>query len=416
MLATTAGALMAMSGRHAKGSPAQELTILHTDPALLKDIHERIAANFVARHPGVAIKLNIVPSYNEALTQSLRDGMTGNAPDIAFHGLNNIGLLARRGLLAGLDPFIDAETSWKDLGYSEGLKDFGRAEGWIWGLPFALSTLICYYNASLLRGAGWTGGPFPTDWPGITELAASARSQSGGIWFGYLSTGNVFLFALMCSMGAKILSEDRRTVLFDTPQGLRALEVLQKIGQCRAGTDLDTSAARHAFGAGTLGILVDSSSSLTNYLKQAGDRFEIETAAIPLPAGPHVRIPSAGNAATIMARDPEKRKLAWEYVKFATDPQSQTILAKGSAFVPVNDIALTEPGLLGNFYREKAQYQTAKSMLPNLTGWEAFPGPNSLRIDTEIQEQVRDVLVLRKQPDEALAAMAKIARNLMSVD
>ncbi|UXN57520.1 ABC transporter substrate-binding protein [Phyllobacterium zundukense] len=412
--ASAAGTLAFGIGKYAKAANPTQLTILYTDPALVKHIHEQIAAAFVEKNPGTQVKFNIVPTYDEALAQSLRDGMTGNAPDIAFHGLNNVGLLARRGLLADLDPLISAEHSWEALGYSEGLKDIGRADGKVWGLPFALSTLICYYNDDLVRQAGQAAGTFPSDWSGIVDLASKINASSGGMHFQYQATGNVFLFDLMCSMGTRILSEDRKEVLFDSPEGLRALQVLKKIGQSRGGNDLGSPAARQAFAAGTLGILVDSSSGLTNYLKQAGDRFSIATAAIPLPAGNHASLPSAGNAATIMTKDLEKQKLAWEYVKFASNPESQTILAKNSAYVPVNSKALTDPHLLGNYYKEKPQYETAASMLPYLTGWEAFPGPNSLRIDKEIQEQARAVLTLQREPEEALAAMAKTVRDLIA--
>ncbi|MQW32110.1 extracellular solute-binding protein [Sinorhizobium meliloti] len=390
-----------------------ELSILHTDPALVKELHEDIAANFVALFPNVRIRFTIVPTYDEALAQSLRDALTDNPPDIAFHGLNNISLLAERGLLTSLDRFIDKEPSWGQLGYHENLKQFCRHRSQTWGLPFALSTLICYYNQELVERVHGTNVNFPSNWDDIAHLASEIRAPSGGVHFHYQSTGNVFLFDLICSFGGQILDADHRTVLFDSPAGLKALEVLKSLGEARGGPDIGTSAARAAYAAGTLGILVDSSSALTNFLKQAEGKFTVGTARIPLPGGTDVRLPSAGSAATIMSQDVQRQELSWNYIKFATNPENQTALAKQTGYIPVNNIAISEPALLGDYYRRRPLYGPAVSMLPNLTGWRAFPGENALKIDKAIQDLARDVLTLKKEPQAALEEMAEVTRRMI---
>jgi multiple sugar transport system substrate-binding protein len=409
-----AGAAAAAARGRAQGALA--LNVLYTDPQLLKDIHEEIARRFMAQHPGVRINLSVVANYDEALARLLRAAITGDLPDVGFLGHNHLGLLGRRGLLVALDPLIEAERDWEAQGYSEPLKAIGRADGRVYGLPFALSTLICMYNEPLVRAAGGDPRAFPQDWSGVVALGRRISVPSGGIYFRYESAGNVFLYELLCACGARIMSEDRRTVLLDSPEGLRALEVLRDIGEARGGSDMGGAQARQAFASGTLGVLVDGSSGLTSYQRQADGRFAIGAAPIPVAAGVAARIPSAGNSGAILTRLPAKQRAAWDYLKFATNPESQTLLAMRSSFSPVNSVAINRPDLLGDYYRERPSLRTALAQFPILTGWEAFPGPNALRIEREIQEEVQAVLTLRKPPADALASMAQIARTLMVTD
>ena len=48
---------------------------------------------FTEAHPDIKVKFrNPVASYEEAAQQILRDQITGRLPDVAFNGINQIGL------------------------------------------------------------------------------------------------------------------------------------------------------------------------------------------------------------------------------------------------------------------------------------------------------------------------------------
>lgn len=388
----------------------RELEVLYTDPQLLTQLHEQIAAKFIEKNPSVKINLRVVQNYDEALAQVLRDGLTGTLPHIAFHGLNNIGLLSRRGLLTPLDKFISREGGWDQLGYASAVNNLGKSDGQTWGVPLALSVLICMYNKQFVKEAGGDPSAFPSTWEGIISLGKSIKASSGGIYFRYESTGNVFLFSLLRSFGAKILSDDLKTIHFNSPESLSALKVLREIGEARGGADLSGSAARQAFAAGTLGILIDSSSGLANYEKQAAGRFEIGTAAIPFPGGDNARMPAAGNAGVIHTKDDQTAELAWEYLKFAANAENQMSLVASTAYVPVNTNAVAE---LEDWYRKNPSYRTAVSLLPRLVGWEAFPGENSLKIDKALSDEAQKILTLKASPEDALRAMYRAASDMM---
>ncbi|MCR9195174.1 MAG: extracellular solute-binding protein [Hyphomonas sp.] len=395
---------------HGAFAATRELEILHTDPQLLTPFHERAAAMFVEAHPDVRVNLRVVPSYNEALAQTLRDGLIGSPAHVAFHGLNNISLLSRRGLLVQLDDLIAREPNWEEVGYAETVNNLGKADGKTWAVPLALAFIIAMYNRNLVEAAGFDPDNFPTTWDGLYDLAEAIEAPSGGVYFRYQSTGNVFLFSLFRSFGAEILSDDRQTILFNSPESLEALRVLHRIGEIRGGQDMAGSDARQAFSAGALGILIDSSSGLGNYQRQAGDRFSVGTAPMPLAAGDDARILAAGNAGVIQARDDGMTEFAWEYLKLVSEIDQQKFLVNTTGYVPVNDRAVSE---LADFYAERPAYRTAPTLLPYLTGWEAIPGPNSLRIDEAILDEAQKVVRLETSPEDALESMYQAAASMM---
>jgi multiple sugar transport system substrate-binding protein len=387
-----------------------DLQVLYTDPQLLKGVHEEIARRYMGAHPDVAIRLDVVADYSAALQRVLRDALTGQLPDVAFHGHNNIGLLAQQGLLSPLDDLIAAEGDWQARGYSERLNSIGRAGDRVFGLPFALSTMVVMYNIELVKAAGADPARLPTTWDELFDLARRLKASSGGIYIRIESPGSWGLNTFVQNFGGRVLTPDVRDIAFDGPEGLAAMRMLRTYGDVRGNVALTGAQARQAFGAGSLGILVDSSSGLRGYERAANGRFEIRATLLPKVSGVQSRVPPAGNSACIMTKDVARRKAAWDYIKFATGPEQQALLATETAFVPMNTQAIAREELLGAFYRNRPNDRVAAEILPALEGWPAFPGPHSLRIDRDILDQMDAVVRLQKTPEEALAEMARLTR------
>ncbi len=115
----------------------------------------------------------------------------------------------------------------------------------------------------------------------------------------------------------------------------------------------------------------------------------------------------------MLAKDPEKQQAAWKYIKFATGPIGQTIMANHTGYLPSNDIAIRTPGLLGDFYKANANYRTSIAQLPILTGWYAFPGPNAVKIIDVIKRHAEAVVTGKKTAVETMPAMATDVQKLV---
>jgi multiple sugar transport system substrate-binding protein len=114
----------------------------------------------------------------------------------------------------------------------------------------------------------------------------------------------------------------------------------------------------------------------------------------------------------IHTRDVKKQKLAWEFVKYVSSPEVQTIMATKTAYMPVSEKAISEPSLLGGYYTGRENLLVPIKQLPIVTGWFSFPGENSLKITKAIEEKLREVIVLHSDPsvvlDEMTAAVVEM--------
>jgi multiple sugar transport system substrate-binding protein len=71
----------------------------------------------------------------------------------------------------------------------------------------------------------------------------------------------------------------------------------------------------------------------------------------------------------IHSGEPVRRKLAWEFIKLATGPVGQTITARRTGYVPVNELALRTPDLLGDWYMIHKDLSVPVRQLPRVGAW-----------------------------------------------
>lgn len=382
---------------------AEDLNILYSNAYVLKTPIEAIARSFEASHPETKINLSDVKGYPEMRQFMLRAAITGGIPDVAFQGTNFLQLFADRGLAVPLDDFIKAEPDWQNFGYSESVTKIGEINGKIYGIPFAISIPTVYFNADLVKTAGGDPQNLPKTWDGMLELAKKIKAPSGGIYFDYTPTGNWTFIALVQAAGGQMMTPDMKKIAFNGRWGMDSLKLLKAIGE--AGMkDMSRDQAKQAFAAGSIGILVTSSSDIMLYAQQAAGRFPIVVSPFPVLSNKG-QLPAGGNALMIHTKDAAKQKLAWEFIKFATNAQSQTIMATATSYIPINEKAVQDPKLLGDHYAKNPNLRVPVTQLAQLNGFFSFPGENSAKIAKVIQDQLQAVITLQRSPEDAMKQM-----------
>ncbi|WP_149540680.1 ABC transporter substrate-binding protein [Siccirubricoccus phaeus] len=395
---------------------ATEVTVLYSQPGLYKEAHETIVREFMRRQPDIAIRL-LAPAraYEEAASAVLRGAVTNSIPDVVYNGTNLLHLFVDRRLAVPLDPYIAADEGFARDGYIPGMLSTGHLAGKQYAIPFALSTPITFYNEELVRRAGLDAEAPPTDWPGtlawaerITALGAPVK----GIDIKWQTTGNYLFQALLFSHGGKLLSEDGKQVGFNSPEGLRAFQLLQEMVVRGGMADASAEQAMQDFIAGNIGMHLTSSANLNTLTAQIGERFTLRTAPFPVPR-PDARIVSGGAAATLFARGEEKRQAAYKYIRFATGPIGQTIMVNHIGYLPCSQVAIDTPELLGSYYARNRNTRTSLSQLPRATGWLGFPGPNSLKAIDAVYAAMESVVARRATPEQALARSVEQVNALL---
>lgn len=397
-------------------SAEMTLDVLYTTPGTFNALHQDLAKRFTELHPDIKIKFrNPVAGYEEGAQQILRDQLTGRLPDVAFNGINQIGLFVDRGLGAPLDDFIAHDGGVAKLGYYPTLAALGQWKGKTYGLPFAVSTPVLYINADLVAKAGGRVENLPKTWPELVALGKKIEVAAGqgktGLYFQWEQTGNWLVQSLVTSRGGRMLKGDGCTIAFDDDNGKWALKTLDSFGQSGM-PNLALGQARQSFVAGNIAILADSTSYVAAAQRQIGERFTFRTMPFPL-ASENGRLPAGGNVAMVFAKDPARQKAAWEYVKFVTGPVGQTQMVHLTGYMPGNEIAVRDPALLGRFYDSNPNHQTSITQLPVLTEWAAFPGENSLKVIEVVKNHTESLVTGRRKAEEVMPDLSKDVRALL---
>lgn len=395
---------------------AVEITVLYPQPYLYQAPLEQIAKAFAEKHPDIQVKL-LAPTkaYEETASAVLRGAVTGSMPDVAFNGTNLMHLFVDRKLAIPLDGFVSKEPAWDKQGYVPGMISTGMVNGRLYGMPFALSTPILYFNADLLRKAGGDPAAPPQTWPELLTLARKITdpgSNTHGAYLLWTTTGNYLWQELLFTHGGQMLSDDGKAVGFDTPAGLKTFEVLRDLVKEGGMPNLTDEQGTQAFIAGQVGFYLASSARVNNLTSKVGKRFELGTAPFPSPR-PDSKVVSGGATMMIFAKDPAKQAAAWEFIKFAAGPIGQTIMVRNIGYMPSNQIAIDAPDLLGDYYRDNPNMRTAMSQRERTTAWLGFPGENSLKAIQIIYDAMESVVAGKATPEQALKRSATQVQALL---
>jgi len=399
----------------AQTSPV-EISFQYSIPELFRGLMEEMTAAFMRANPNVRVSIRAPePDYEALLQRNLRDAVTRQLPDVAFHGLNRQRTLVEREIPVDLKPFMAADARIAEQGYSESLLSLGQVGAAQTGIGFALSTPILYYNVELLRRAGGNPENLPTTWEQVAALARAIHGTAenlNGMFFDWTITGNWAWQALVFSHGGTMLSADERQVAMANEHGQRAMAALRLMIDEGRMPDLRSTAAISDFFAGRLGISMQSTAQLGRYNREIGGRFPLVCGRFPIP-GPNARLPAGGNVAMMFARDAAKQAAAWEFIKFATGPVGATMMVNATGYMPASTIPAQREEMLGRFYRENPNHMVTFRQQDVITGWYAFPGQNALRITDTINDHLQSVVGKRAEPAAALTRMAADVQALL---
>ncbi|MDX8470177.1 extracellular solute-binding protein [Mesorhizobium sp. VK23B] len=398
----------------AYGADDQTLTVSFSNPAY-QPVLEEAGRQFEKDHPGVKVSfMTPVATHGEHLARTLRLAVSGGLQDVSFQGYDQIAILARKGIAAPLDEFITAEKDWNSNGLTSASMDAGKVGDKTYALPFESGTPTLFFNLDLVRRAGGDPNNLPQDWDGIIALANKIHglgANTTGAFFDYNTAGNWTFQALMTGQGARLMSQDDRTIAFDGPEGRKAFSIIRRLGETGM-VDMSQDQAFQAFGAGQIGILTQANSYLGTFEKKSAGLFEIKTMRWPL-SSEESRIPIGGRSMMMLTKDPEKQKLAWAFMKLMVSPAVQTRLVEITGTSPVNTIAVQKPEFLGSLYAKNSNQRASIEALPFVTGWYTFPGDNSAKIVDVIRAHLRNVAINRGDVNEELSAMSADVKKLL---
>ncbi|MCS6853995.1 MAG: ABC transporter substrate-binding protein [Elioraea sp.] len=404
-------------------SRAQALTleVYYAFPAFQR-FHEPVAAEFRKLRPDIGISFRApAPNYDEGHQTILRQAVANQLPDIFFSGFHLLPelarALARRNQITFLDDFLAAEgASFAAENYGERILALGRVDGRQAGLAFNASNPICYYNEDLLKRAGVDTATLTESWDNVIAAGAKVRGLGGdisGMAYDVHGWPDGWLFeAMIMQAGGSLLNESGTAVGFDNEIGLAALRTFRRFVTEGGMRLMDWDQSRQQFGAGLTGIYFASPANLAQITGLVGGKFTLRTTTFPITDKQRGRIPTGGNAAVILARDPARARAAWEYVKFITGPLAQKIVVEMTGYLPVN-LKASGPEFLGPWYEQNPNARTPILQIERAGPWGAYPGGNTVRIWRAQRDIITAVMRGEVSPEEGLRRIVEQTNAMM---
>jgi len=405
-------AVLASTFAHA----ATEISVQYPIGFIFDKVMEEVRVEFQKQNPDITVTYRpAYKDYEDGAQTALRNAIAKQLPDVSYQAINLQRPFIDRGIAVELTPFIAKEKDWAGQGFSDSMMALGTLKGKPYGLAFAVSTPIIYFNEDLVRKAGGDPNNFPTTWDGVVALALKIDALGDGnvgMFFSWAITGNWMWQAMVMSHGGTMLTPDEKKVAMDGEAGQRSIKELERFVKQGKMPNLAHEAARQTFFAGKMGIWTESTSLLRVADEGVGGKFKYRTALFPVP-GPNPRLPTGGMAALMFATDPAKQEAAWRYMKFATGPVGATIMVKGSGYMPPNSVPATRADMLGTFYDTRPNHVTTLKQQKYMTAWYAFPGDNGLKIIDVIKDHLQSVVDQSTPPDKALKSMSADVQALL---
>lgn len=386
-------------------------------PTIWAPAIEKLTEAFHAAHPDIRVVVDgPAESYEEGVQRLLRENVAGSTPDVAFVGLNLWRVLEARGLAQELEPFMGDKAAFMAEGYGPAVR-LGEFNGVTYALGASASTLVMYVNVDLVERAGGSMAEFPQDWDGLVDLAARIDAlgpTTDGIW---LQRHDWRFQSLLGSYGGRPLTADESDIAFDDEAGFAAAALFNRFSREGGMKSYDTNEARQAFPAGTLGIMLESSSLLNRFVEGAGGRFEMAVLPLPVSAPPEeVYFPTGGSGVVMLTTDAAKQQAAWTFMRFATGPEGAKIIVENTGFAPTNSVVVEDEAYLADFYAANPLVKPAHEQIARFAGpWYAFPGDQGVAVTDLIAAAMVETSDGGADPEATVRALAETMRQRLGM-
>ncbi|MFJ7077874.1 ABC transporter substrate-binding protein [Streptomyces sp. NPDC098781] len=296
---------------------------------------DKLVKAYEAEHPGVTVDVTVY-SWKDVDAEVKKMVDAGEAPDMAQIGA--YADYAAKGLLYEADELISIPVQ---ADFVAQFADAGQVNGVQYGIPFASSTRLLFYNKTLFEKAGISA---PTTWK---ELAADAEAlKAEGVKYPYAlplgpEEAQAETMQWLLSGGGGYTDTDLGTYSIDSAQNVDTFNWLKNdlVGKGLTGPvapgELNRADAFSAFAAGDVGML-NGHPSLMQMAGKKGVKFGM----VPMPGADGPSKVSMGVADWMMAfKENGHADQVGEFLDFVYDKENVLDFSREYDLLPVTNSA-----------------------------------------------------------------------------
>jgi sn-glycerol 3-phosphate transport system substrate-binding protein len=325
-------------------------------------------------HPGIVVEPVYAGNYNNTMQKVQTAVLGGNPPDVAVVEISELFSLLAMDSIIALDDYLEAEGGQEFLDqFFPAFFGNAKAEGKIYGFPFQRSTPVLYWNKDMfqasadeLTAAGLDPNRAPETWDELVEYSKILTKKEGDEikQYGVILPGgwNDWIFeAFSRQNGSQLLKEDGKTVTFDTPENLEALQLWADLMITYKTSPVlrPWNITPEDFIAGISAMMYYSTGGMTKVRELA--QFDFGVAFMP--AKKQFGTPVGGGDFHIFKGIPkENQDAAWEFIKFMTNPEQAGYWSRESGYIAVNKKSYDLPEMQA-FLEQYPQMAVARDQL-----------------------------------------------------
>ncbi len=398
------------SGSGAQGSGEGKITALFMQQAGYSEQDIRgMTADFQKANP----KIQVEPTF--VAYEALHDKIVSAAPagtyDVVLIDVIWPAEFGTKHIVTDVTSQFPA--SWKTdmLG---GALTTAEYQGKFYGVPWILDTKYFYYNTDLLTKAGVDPASLST-WDGVLTAAKSLKDKKlidyPLIWSWKQAEALICDYTqLLGAFGGKFLSDDGKSVAFDSGGGLQALQWMkQTLDQGLTNPNSMESLeedVRKAFSEGSAAFALNWTYMYAAAEDPSQSKVNGKVGVRPTPTGSSGGPGVNGSMALCVGSGSKKQKAAWTYISYLTSKDVQNKYAKSS--LPCWSASYDDPQVVAT---SPQMVPVAKQELGSLISRPEVPRYNE--ISQVLQVELQNALLGKKSPQQALTDAAGQAKSLL---
>lgn len=334
--------------------PAESIVFATNHPGGSEDLENELIDQFTAE-TGIEVEVITSGANYEETSQWFQTGGGSNADVIVLSDATWFPNYLNDALM----PVDDVlEAAGVDVsGYVEALYEDYLYEDHHYGVPYARSTPLFYYNVDHFEEAGLEGAP--TTWDEVAEYAQTIVDQDVASYGYAFPPSNEYpawgMANLVWGYGGGWSDEWDFSVV-SSDETVEALEFAQS-GVTDGWANVAATSQTDDFASGVASMTIQSTGSLGGIIDTAD--FEVGTAFLPDGPAAEGETPTGGAGLMIAsASSPEEQLAAAMFVGHMTSAESQAFFSAGTGYVPSHQDAD-----MSEVYEEQPQFETAVDQL-----------------------------------------------------
>ncbi|RKY00186.1 MAG: hypothetical protein DRP54_05955 [Spirochaetes bacterium] len=374
-----------------------ELTFWHSLGFHVKQLVEDMVEEYNRSTPGVKVNPVFQGLYEEMQVKMMASAVTRQLPDVAQVQFEYMDAYIDNGIVAPIDDWVTLDLR-EDI--PENFWELVSKNGHIYGIPFAVSTMVFFYNENAFREAGLDPDKPPETWDDVIRLGKILTRDTDGD--GQIDTYAMMFWAegmygiapFLWEMGGRFADESGK-ILLTSPEMVKTISFLKDLVykyriMPQNWTDWEGG---QAFLRGKLAMGPFTSAAISYGEQNLPWKLRI----VKMPSMNGIRATAlSGSSLMTFSRKKKRMRASIDFMHFMVSKKNTIRLHKDVGYVPVRLSAIKSLEIRA-FHKEKPNFKVAVESLDF-----AKPLPRNteyFKINEIIRDMLQKVILQNSDPE-----------------